>query len=111
MGNAVSGTEEHLVGCLTAEGGVGETRVVLVHIERHQLLEPDDRVERVQEQPLVFERSPPRFDERVGKRNVGHGKQSLEEPGIDQFVDGTVVVLDTAVNEESRFLVDQSCGS
>ncbi len=81
---------------------------MLVHRERDQLFKSPDRVERVQKQPLVFERSPPRLDERVGERDVGHGEQSLEEPGIDQFVDGTIVVLDAAVNEEGRLLVDQS---
>ena len=81
---------------------------MLVHIECDQLLEPADRVERVQEQPLVFERSPPRFDERVGERDVGLGEQSLEKPRIDKLVDGAIVVLDAAVNEEGRLLVDQS---
>ena len=38
--DVVPGSEVHLVGCLTAEGGVGEARVVLVHVEPDQLLEP-----------------------------------------------------------------------
>ena len=52
------GTEVHFVGCLTAEGEVGEVHVVLVHIERDQILESAYCVELVQIQPLVFERSP-----------------------------------------------------
>ncbi len=68
----VAGAEVHLVGRLTTKRGVGKTRVVLVHVERDQLLECVDRVERVQVQPLVFERSPPRLDERIGKRYLGH---------------------------------------
>ncbi len=51
LGDVRSGTKVHLVGRLTAERRVGETRIVLVHIERDQLLESADRVERVQEQP------------------------------------------------------------
>ena len=35
-----------------------------------------NRAERVQEQPLVFERSPPRFDERVGERDVDQMRSS-----------------------------------
>ncbi len=58
LGDVCSGIEVHLVGRLTAERRVGKARVVLVHIERDQLLESAERVQRVQEQPLVFERSP-----------------------------------------------------
>ena len=35
---------------------MGKTRVVLGHVERDQLFERADRVERVQVQPLVFDR-------------------------------------------------------
>ena len=62
MGNTVPGTEVHLVGGLTTECGVGEARVMLVHIERDQLLESADRVERgvgtVPEGPRTVPRAP-----------------------------------------------------
>ncbi len=108
IGYGTAGAEVHLVGRLTTERGVGKTHVVFVHVERDQLLERADRVERVQVQPLVFDRSPPRFDERVGKRDLGHGQKSSQQPGVDQFVDGTVEVLDSAVGQESWFFVDQA---
>ena len=56
----------------------------------------------------MFEHSPPRFDERVGERDFGHGEQSFEKPGIDQLVDGTVEVFDAAsglVDEQPTLLV------
>ena len=73
---------------------------MLVHIERDQLLEPADRVKRVLEQPLVFDRSPPRFDERLGDRDIGHGEASFEKPGLEQRVDRTVEVLAPTVIEK-----------
>ena len=51
----------------------------------------------------MFERSPPRFDERIRVRDVGLRENPLEKSGIHQFVDCAVVVLDTAVNKESWF--------
>ncbi len=53
----VAGAEVHLIGSLTTERRVRETSVVLVHIERNQLLQRVDGVEGVQVQPLVFEGS------------------------------------------------------
>jgi len=84
---------------------------VLIHIERDQLLETADRVKCIRVQPLVFERSPPGFDERVGERDVGLGEKPLKESRIDQLINRTVEVLDTAANEEGRLLVAQpACG-
>ncbi len=85
-----------------------KTCVVLFHVERDKFLESTDRIERIQEQPLVLECSPPGFDERVGERDVGLGEKPLEESRIDQLINGTVEVLDAAVNEEGWLLVDQS---
>ena len=81
---------------------------MLIHIERDQLFETADRVKRVQVQPLVFECSPPGFDKRVGERDVGLGEKPLEEPRIDQLIDGSVEVLNAAVNEERWFFIDQA---
>ena len=66
-GYVVACAEVHLVRRLTKERGVGKTRIVLVHIKSDQVLNRIDRVERFQVQPLVFERPPPRFDQRIGE--------------------------------------------
>lgn len=89
---------------------MGESGVVLVHVERDQLLKCADRVERIQIQPLVFERPPPRFDERVGECDLRHGENSSEQPGVDQLVYGFVEVLDSAVGEQGWLLVHQTNG-
>ncbi len=56
----------------------------------------------------MFERSPPRLDERIGKRDLGHGQKSSQKPGVDQFVDGMIEVLDAAVGQEGGLFVDQT---
>ncbi len=96
-----AGAEVHLVGSLTTERRVRKTRVVLAHIERNEFPHRVDGVEGVQVQPLVFEHSPPRLDQRVGVGDLGHGEKSLEETRIDQLIDGTVEVFDSTVREKS----------
>ena len=51
----------------------------------------------------MFEHTPPGFDERVGKRNLGSGKHSFQESGIDQLVNRLVEVLDTSVDQQLGF--------
>ena len=46
-------------------------RVVLLDIKRNQLFNSADRIEGIQEQPLVLEGSPPGFDERIGVGTIG----------------------------------------
>ena len=79
---------------------MGKSGVVLVHVEFDQLLKCADRVERIQVQPLVFERSPPRFDERVGKCDLRHGKKPIQDAGPNQLIDRYIEVLDTSVDEQ-----------
>ena len=52
------GTEVDLIRCLTLERGMGDARVVLGDVERHELVDGPDRVELVHEEPLVLELSP-----------------------------------------------------
>src|ERR1019366_3003291 len=54
-GNLIAPTEVDLVRCLAVERGVGDPLVVLGHVERDELLHRRDVVERVQEQPPMFE--------------------------------------------------------
>src|SRR5262249_13799978 len=60
------------------------------------------RVERVQIQPLVLERPPPRFDERIGEGDLGQGQQALQQSRIDQALDRAVAILDAGVGQQSR---------
>ncbi len=78
--------------------------IVLVHVEGDQRLKRADGVERVQVQPLMFQRTPPRFDHRVGIRDLGHREKPCEEPGINQFVDSAVMVFASTVGEQGGLL-------
>ncbi len=85
-----------------------ESGIVRVHVEHDQLLKRADCVERVQIQPLMFERTPPRFDERVGIRDLGHGEKAPQESGFDQFIDSAVEVFDSTVGEQGWLLVEET---
>lgn len=102
VGDTVAGAEVHLVGGLAAEGRVGDPRVVLGDVERDEAAEPGERVEWVEEEPLVLQGAPPGLDQRVGEADLGHGEDALEEARLDEGVDGAVGVLDAAVGEEGR---------
>jgi len=70
VGDVSTTPEVHLIGRLALERTVRHRLVVLRHVERDEL--PDHRqvVERVQVQPLVLEDAPPRFDQRVREGDV-----------------------------------------
>jgi hypothetical protein len=70
LGDISAATEVHLVGCLAVEGAVGDSLVVLGHVELDEPLDGREVVERVQEQPAMFERPPPGLDEGVGEADV-----------------------------------------
>ena len=82
--------------------------VVLVHVESDQVLNRADGIERVQIQPLMLQRSPPRFDHRVGIRDIRHGEKPFQESGFNQFVDSAVMVLAAAVGEQGRLVAEET---
>ena len=61
----------HLIRRLAPKRGVGETGVVLLDVELDEAPDLGDRVELVQEEPVVLEASPPCLDERVGEPDLG----------------------------------------
>ncbi|HUG16836.1 MAG TPA: hypothetical protein VMM78_17650, partial [Thermomicrobiales bacterium] len=56
-------------------------------VERHQSLNRRDAVERVEEQPLMFQRTPPRFDHRIRELELCEGQQTASDARLDQRVD------------------------
>jgi len=84
-GNILAVPEVHLVRSLASEGGVGETLVVLGRVEGDELADGLDAVERVQEQPVVLRRPPPRLDHGVGAPQLGHGQDPAEQAGVDDL--------------------------
>ncbi len=66
-----TGAKIHLVGRLTAKRRVGKATVVFLNVERHESVNRLGRVKRVQVEPLMFERSPPRLDQGIGESDLG----------------------------------------
>ena len=78
---------------------------MFINVERDQFLKRADRVEHVQVQPLVFQRAPPRFDERVGEGDLRPGEKASKEARFNELVDGAVEVFDAAVDEHGWLLI------
>ena len=93
---------------------MGKTHVVFVHVERDQLFQRADRVERVQVEPLVLDRSPPRFDEHKDSHHPRYtpldkvDDTAIKEVGIKRFADDNSNVdwLDPAEDRSARSLED-----
>ena len=74
-------------------------------IEVDEAEEGAHRVERVQVEPLVLERSPPRLDHRVREGDLRLCQDSVEDAGVDEFIDRCRSVLYASVGEHGRRLV------
>ena len=76
--------------------------VVFVDVERHESTDGRDAVERVEEEPLMFERPPPRLDHGVGELQLCEGQHPPQDTRGDQFVDLGVYVLDPRIRQYER---------
>ena len=59
------GAEVHLVGRLSVKRRMRKHAIVLIDVERDQSTHRGDTVERVKEEPLMFQGAPLRFDHGV----------------------------------------------
>src|SRR2546429_2732484 len=73
--------------------------VVFVDVELHESTDGSDAVERVEEQPLMFERPPPRLDHGVREPQLRKGQHTAQNTGDDQFVDLGVHVLNPSIRQ------------
>jgi hypothetical protein len=71
--------------------------VMFVNVERHQPADRRGAIERMKEEPLMFQGAPPGFDHRVRELQLREGQQTAEDARGDQFVDLGVDVLDACV--------------
>ena len=62
LGYMLTTTEVNLVRCLAVERPMWDPPVALGHVELDEPFDTRDVVERVQEKPAMFERTPPGFD-------------------------------------------------
>jgi hypothetical protein len=74
--------------------------VVLPDEERDQGADAFEGVERVEEQPPMFQRAPPGFDHRVRFGDLDLGEDPVKAFGKKGRVDGGVDVLDTGVRHD-----------
>jgi hypothetical protein len=82
-GTAAPRADVHFVRRLTAKRGVRQHVVVFVDVKRHQSPDRRGAVERVEEEPLVFQRTPPRFDRRVREFQLRERQQTAEDARLD----------------------------
>ena len=61
-----------------------------------------DGIERVEIEPLVLERPPPRLDDRVGPGHLDLSEDASELGRVQQRIDRGVDVLDAAVGHDGR---------
>ena len=85
------------------ERGVRESRIMLLNVKCYQILDAAECVERVQEQPLMLEHSPPGFNHRIQERDLGSSQDSALQSRGNQFIDGSIEVLDAAIDEQRGF--------
>jgi len=58
--------------------------VVFVDVEPHQPTDGRDAIKRVEEEPLMLQGTPPRFDHRVRELQLREGQQPAEDARVDQ---------------------------
>lgn len=94
------GSEVHLIWRLSLKSRMGETSVVFRDVERDESLKRRNRVERVEIEPLMLQRSPPGLNHGVREGDLDHRKESSRNARADEFIDLRVGVLDTGIGEE-----------
>ena len=75
---------------------------VLVDVECHESMHGGDAVQRVEEEPLMFEGAPPRFDHGVRELQLRERQDPAQDARGDEFVDLCVHVLDARVRQDDR---------
>ena len=83
---------------------------MFVDVELHESTDGSDAVERVEEQPLMFERPPPRLDHGVREPQLRKGQHTAQNTGDDQFIDLGVHVLNPGIRQYDRGGDGGGCG-
>ena len=74
--------------------------VVFVNVERDQSTDGGDAVQRVEEEPLMFQGAPPRFDHGVRELQFRKGQDPAQQARGDQvIIDLGIHVLDARVRQ------------
>lgn len=74
--DVLAGSEAHFVRGLSTKRGMRWPRVVLRHVELDDFYYGARRVQRIQEEPVVLQHTPPGLNERVREGDVRHLEHS-----------------------------------
>jgi hypothetical protein len=97
LGHLGAGPKEHLVWRLPAERWMRHLRVVLVDMELDHRTNPRGRVQGVQEQLLMLQRTPIRLDKRVGRSDLDLGEDAVQACRGQDGIHCPVHVLDAGI--------------
>src|ERR1700738_2322915 len=86
---------------------MGNGRIMLLNVEPDEPLHRGERVELIQVEPVVLERSPGRLDHRVRKANLDLGQDALEESKAEKSVDVPIHVLDAGIGDHRGWALRQ----
>ncbi len=76
--------------------------VVFVDVERHQATDGGDAVQRVEEEPLMREGAPPRFNHGIRELELRERQQPTQDARLNQCVDLGVHVLHARIRQHDR---------
>lgn len=87
-------SEVHLVRSLALKSRVRNHGVVLLDVESDETFDGGERVEVVEEEPVVLEGAPPSLDHRIPEGDFHLSEDAAEMPEAEEFIDVAVDVLD-----------------
>ena len=96
-GDLLAMAEVHFIRRLASEGGMWNDGIVLLDIERDQLLERRECVQLVQKQPAMLHGPPQGLDHGIGISDLDLGEDAVQLPESQKAVDLAIDVLDARV--------------
>jgi len=97
LGHFGAGPKEDLVRRLPTERWMRHLRVVLIDVEFDHRTNTRHRIQGIQEQSLMFERTPIGLDERIGEAGLDLGEDAFQARTEQGSIDCTVDVLDAGI--------------
>jgi len=92
-GDLLAMAEVHFIRRLASEGGMWNDGIVLLDIERDQLLERRECVQLVQKQPAMLHGPPQGLDHGIGIADLDLGEDAVQLPESPKAVDLAIDVL------------------
>ena len=84
LGHFGAGPKEDLVRCLPTERWMRHLRVVLVDVKFDHRTNTRHKIQGIQEQPLMLQRTPIGLDERIGEADLDLGKSMRSKHALNK---------------------------